>query len=68
MSNASEYWKFLPEMNSVLWIVTFSNVSQNIKLTEKTMNSKMMNSVLMNSKLSKFGKYPEITSCDSLPL
>ena len=31
-------------MNSVLWIVKFSNVSQNIKLTPKTMNSEMMNS------------------------
>lgn len=33
-------------------------------MTQKTMNSKMMNNVLMNSKLSKFGKWPEITSCD----
>ena len=34
-------------MNSVQWIVKFSTVSQNIKLTSKMMNSKTMNSVLM---------------------
>ena len=55
-------------MNSVQWIVKFSNVSQNVKLTSKMMNSKMMNSVWWIIIFENFGKWPEFTSCDTILL